>query len=229
MYILKKTILILICAFLPSCLIAQSVFDFIGEKMIGYRVNYRNGKSIGVKASFIMPTGNWSYYYGPGVGIDVLWAVSDIEDDIHHAWSIGVSRLGALPKEFLQTSSGYANGQSILIQSKENREQHLSFSIGNIFDIRLLDRPISPIIGIDIHAHYHMFNINKENAGWEWFASYGATITPRLGLNIQAKGTAKFRLNAGYTFAFFPNSSLGGGHYLKISFSAYFCYDKKNK
>ncbi|CAA6828995.1 MAG: Unknown protein [uncultured Aureispira sp.] len=226
MYILKKTILLLVCAFLPSCLIAQSVFDFIGENMIGYRVNYRNGKSVGVKASFIMPTGNWSYYYGPGVGVDVLWGVSDIEDDIHHAWSVGVSRLGTLPKEFLQTTSGYANGQPILIQSREAREHHLSFSVGNIFDVRLLDRPISPVIGIDIHAHYHMFNINKENAGWEWFSNFGATITPRLGMNFQAQGTAKFRLNAGYTFAFFPNSRLGGGHHLKISLSAYICYDR---
>lgn len=238
MNVLKKTILIFICAFLPSCMMAQSVFDLLGKKMIGYRVNRRSGKSIGAKASFIVPSGNWANYYGSGFGVALLWGGSDIEDDIHQAWSVGFSRVGANPNtEYLGTTVRTFNGQPTLFQTVEHRDQHLTFSVGNIFDIRLVDRPVSPIIGVDIHAHYHMFNVDKvyadpqeENLGWQWYQQFGVTITPRFGINIQGKGSAKFRINAGYTFAFFPNSSLGGGHHLTISFSAYFCYDKnKNK
>ena len=137
----------------------------------------------GVQVSYLKPSGMLGFVFKPTVNVEIIYGTNDIEDKFKIRATLGYYRLNTRQDTF--TTYSYSSfGSTTVYPGMEVFKNYSSITIGSGIEYRILDKPLSPEIGIDANLYFVNYKYILHSYGLfldENKSQKGFGIIPRIG------------------------------------------------
>ncbi|MCB0706854.1 MAG: hypothetical protein KDC34_16175 [Saprospiraceae bacterium] len=173
---------------------------------------------IGLQFNYIKPSQEFGFLFKPTVGIEGTYSTSYADDKHQFGGGIGFfavhPRADTIPTSYVIQFDNNNGGVGTFLPGFEIWEYYRVLSLNGTYTFKILDKPISPIIGFDISAHFTFYEYQRNTAGYSDLdaTSGGLLFTgyPKAGFQINIKDTylitCAFGKSMGITEKYIPQS-----------------------
>lgn len=153
----------------------------------------------GLNGIFIKPSTKLGVVFKPTFSGELVFVANELGERIN--WRISVGYISLKPtQDTFYTWGILYNGQSTFTTGTEIWRKYdiITFNLG--FDYKLIDRAVSPIIGLDAGLNFNSLEYSTNSAVKSEEAQIGTTAiscTPKMGVSYELNDTWLFILTTG--------------------------------